>query len=304
MRSDGPIARNVIDDFDAIRKAKRKQRRQQLDLLRDDVLDRYVAYWLARGQLETLTPKTWTSAEDDALRHCYGGTNQARDAVMAAIEKALIPTPYLCPYCLMRQPKSIDHFLPQEAFPEFSVLAWNLILVCETCNRRKSNRLYNPPRSVLNPYFDPIPQSPLLHAMVQIGPKRITLGYFVQSNDPSVTTSFLAMAQRHLHELRLSKDLIREGTSYIATIVNSITAEHASPIAIERLNSILDTRMRGLCEFPTNSWQVAVVEALEECPDFLGYVNDRIASMPRPERARPRRDLTALRIAAAALGQA
>lgn len=58
--------------------------------------------------------------------------------------------------------------------------------------------------------------------------------------------------------------------------------------------------MREWGDYPINCFKLAVIEALEVCPGFLGYVNQRIAAAPRPPRARPLRDLTALRASAVA----
>lgn len=303
MRSDTFVARDVVADFDSVRKVKRKVRRRRLELLRGQVLERYKSYWLARDALETLVAVAWSEKSADALRHCYGGSSEARDAVLEAIEGKLIPEPYLCPYCLMRQPKSLDHFLPQADYPEFSILAWNLVLVCETCNRRKSNTLHVAPRSVLNPYFDPLPATPLLYADIRIRANRVRLKYRIYSDDPTVAPATLALAKRHLDALNLARDLVREGTTYIGTIANAIAAENSTPIDAVRLRTVLDGRMRGLSGFPVNSWQVAVIDAMEQDPDLLQFINLRIAAMPRPERARPRRSLQAVRDAATALGE-
>ncbi len=304
MRLSQLVTRDIIADFDAVRKAKRKPRKRWLALLRAHVLARYSQYWLSRHTLEALPLVNWSDNSADALRHCYSGSNETRNSIMEEIEEALIPFPYLCPYCLMRQPKSLDHFLPQDAYPEFSILCWNLVLVCEPCNRRKSNHLHRAPRSVLNPYFDQIPTTPLLHAQLHVNPNRVTLSYHIDTQDAAVTQDLLAIARRHLTALNLSKDLVREGTSFIGTIVNAIAAENAVPISQERLAAILDSRMRGLNGFPVNSWQVAVIDSMEQCPDLLAFVNARIAIVSRPARPRPLQKVQALKVAAGNLPQA
>nr|WP_152992636.1 HNH endonuclease [Nonomuraea pusilla] len=75
---------------------------------------------------------------------------------------------FQCPLCGRTQVSSLDHFLPKEVFPEFSILADNLVPVCERCNRLKgiecdrSNGLL-----MLHAYFDTFPNDELLHLDIE-----------------------------------------------------------------------------------------------------------------------------------------
>ncbi len=298
MRRDSWAIRDVAADYGAISGAKKKARQRRLEKLRPFVIARFWQYWIAQASPETIAPRDWADANADALRHCYGSGSQSRSAFMKAIEEAVTPTPYFCPYCLLRQPGSFDHFLPQAQFPEFSILSWNLVFVCETCNRRKGEHFVGVPRAILNPYFDPIPDSALLHAKFTIQAGCPRLCFFIATTDPSVPVSFLQLAERHLASLRITKDMVRIATSFVSTIVHSFAAQGSAPITGQKLAEELDKRMHGLSEYPVNHWEAAVVAALESEPGFLAYLNARIAAAPRPPRLRPLIDRSALRTAA------
>ncbi len=62
-----------------------------------------------------------------------------------------------CPMCGSAVTGTLDHFLPKEAFPEFSVMAANLVPACAHCNSSVKGRNYKGATSdewLIHPYFD------------------------------------------------------------------------------------------------------------------------------------------------------
>ena len=59
---------------------------------------------------------------------------------------------------------SVDHYLPKEDFPEFSVMAANMVPACAHCNsgmKRQTFRGVTPNERFLHPYFDTLAGKPL-----------------------------------------------------------------------------------------------------------------------------------------------
>lgn len=299
MRNDPFPQRPYLTDLEQIIEVKRGKIRRRLTRLRAFIPSAYCRFIGARNALDTLPARAWKAEAKAALQHCYSRSSK-RNLIMKELQAQVVPAPFLCPYCLMRQPKSWDHYLPQNHFPEYSVFALNLVLICETCNRRKSDGLVATPRSVLNPYFDVLPMSPVLHAVASLGRHGIRLTFSVGITDPLAPGHMQPLIERHAAELGLLDEYEREGSAYVADVIASITALYRRPISQRTLDRALDAKMRGLHEFPVNSWQGAALEALEIVPNLLDYVNGKIATAPPAPRLRPRRDLTALRAAAAA----
>lgn len=68
-----------------------------------------------------------------------------------------VPIQYrrICPYCGFGDPTDYDHILPKKRFSEYSFIPFNLVQVCVTCNRKKSNNYRNGmQRLFINPYLD------------------------------------------------------------------------------------------------------------------------------------------------------
>lgn len=70
-----------------------------------------------------------------------------------------------CPFCGSLGIGSVDHFLPKDVFPEFSIYSLNLIPACSFCNSDEKGTIYmgdNPPTRFIHPYFDKIGDKAIL----------------------------------------------------------------------------------------------------------------------------------------------
>lgn len=62
-----------------------------------------------------------------------------------------------CPYCgQILALRTLDHFLPQDKYPDFAVLRGNLVPICDSCNGSKGSRVTDGQgnRLVMHPYAD------------------------------------------------------------------------------------------------------------------------------------------------------
>jgi hypothetical protein len=74
-----------------------------------------------------------------------------------------------CPYCGQRDVGTLDHYLPQGSFPEFSVLPSNLIPCCRDCNHKKLEHIPSTSFDQLfHPYFDDWSKLEILKAEIRI----------------------------------------------------------------------------------------------------------------------------------------
>lgn len=62
-----------------------------------------------------------------------------------------------CPFCGgIGTPRNLDHFLPKDSFPQFSILPYNLVPSCRDCNMdgKGSKFATAPEEQVIQPYLD------------------------------------------------------------------------------------------------------------------------------------------------------
>lgn len=73
-------------------------------------------------------------------------------------ERLRLSSPFsICPMCLHRTTKTLDHYLPKDRFGTYTVLPANLIPCCRDCNSEKDEFVgIDRAASLLHPYFDDV----------------------------------------------------------------------------------------------------------------------------------------------------
>lgn len=108
--------------------------------------------------LETIHP-LWSSACDE--RQTVHDMYDSQPALIQQIRNNLMRVNgggklYKCPLCEVNYVYHLDHYIPREEMPEFSVHPLNLIYLCQDCNEKKGTKWLNAAgeRIIFNAYFD------------------------------------------------------------------------------------------------------------------------------------------------------
>lgn len=120
------------------------------------------------GTLHTLIEDVTARDSRDDLQSCYKNKTKPMLEVLEAIRASQNPR-YLerCPYCGITLPRTYDHYLPKERFPEFSIHPLNIMPCCADCNSSKGSRwLQHGDRLFLHYYSDPLPEQRYLFVTV------------------------------------------------------------------------------------------------------------------------------------------
>ncbi|CAI0729487.1 hypothetical protein [Serratia quinivorans] len=102
-----------------------------------------------------------TEAEGDALKYYYSHPPLSHNAINDIRREN---SNSLCPMCGSMHRGTLDHVLPKEIFPEFSVFSRNLVPACK-CNITKGKTTTNNLGArILHPYYDKILSKRLISA--------------------------------------------------------------------------------------------------------------------------------------------
>lgn len=165
--------------------------------------------WIARCELYDASagdagklPK-WAAAAAQAtsFKTLYG--SPAEDAAHAPILKTLRDRSLtLCPMCgEAGTPNTLDHYLPKQDYPDFSILPLNLVPACDICQGHKLARYIGPDgRLFLHPYYDTFLSGRVVELIIHPGynAPRAELRCH-----PVVPNEATALVTRHLEELQL-----------------------------------------------------------------------------------------------------
>ena len=152
----------------------------------------YYTYIALEGSTEIL-PINLSNTQAEFLRHAY--RSRAKKYKLEWIDRLYMSKLLSCPMCGGKGPRTIDHYLPKDWYPEFAVLSYNLVPSCGTCNSKRGS--YNRPQQphpVLHPYFD-VDIFSLLTIDIDLG---ITMGV------PEFTLMFNAYAFSPANQLRVA----------------------------------------------------------------------------------------------------
>ncbi len=135
------IARIEADDVEMIINEKYNPTKTILTGLKPKILERYSKY-IEIETTKRLLPIAFTIDEKSNLTSFYGSKTRTAKKIIDDVLKMQNPNHSdYCLYCGIGEIDQIDHYLPQEHFPEFSILHKNLVPICGTCNEIKGSNI-------------------------------------------------------------------------------------------------------------------------------------------------------------------
>ncbi|HEY1744206.1 MAG TPA: HNH endonuclease [Granulicella sp.] len=224
----------------------------------------------ATETLFRLQPEGFSKLQQNWLKKLYryylaGGKQRlVYDSILASSEFGI------CPYCGQRDTQTLDHYLPQSVFPEFAVLAENLVPCCSACNKEKGeHRPLAATQQVFHPYFDDWSESELLQATLHLGNNAVVT--FAIVNKGNIDADIVARASTHFQTFHLGA---LYSTHAGVELVNSKEEfkEAASSPEPQSLRRELEKRMSKI-KWPFHSWRRALYRELASNEAFLngGY---------------------------------
>lgn len=238
------------------------------------VLKRYKEYNDRRYDLNNISPSTFSKVEKGCLQNCY--TSDTEVSVWLLNEISRVQDKYnkdKCPYCGINSPTTIDHYLPKEIFPEFSVMSYNLVPCCADCNGLKGKKWTNTTtgeRLFINFYFDEIPGEVFLKARISIAGNNAPIVHFSISPPTGTTNTFYQVAQNHYNELKVFTRIENMVSTYISQQLQTnkdrlkIGLEEADLKRLLMVDIHNNERNHG-----RNYWKTAVCRGILECDDFF-----------------------------------
>jgi len=159
--------------------------------------------FLAESQL-SIVQVSDTVKED--LQHCFTVHTQPFLEIQNAIYSPKCNPTGQCGYCVVDTAKTIDHYLPKEEYPEFSVMSENLVPCCGHCNSKKktSSLVFG---SIFNPYYSSIRISQFIQCSLSLTDNILTPSYsFIESDDTRAHLGLLHSHDEKFSVLKKFKD--------------------------------------------------------------------------------------------------
>ena len=247
-----------------------------LKTMRADLLTLYRNYEDNVHKLELLTAFVGFNKDCiEAIQHCYNVNTKPLEALRSVIHTSLgdIGRCY-CPYCLISEPRTIDHYMPKELFPEFSILPINLISCCSDCNNLRNTAWVKASnRTTINAYFDTLENKRFLYAETYFESNIPQIKFIIQNNEgiseyifKIITNHFDLLQLQHRYRNQVGNVISEIHTRFSKPMHRSMTQVQKKSLLIEEANSHRDTN-------GANYWKAAVLEALSNSEQFLSSIS-------------------------------
>ncbi|WP_419868720.1 HNH endonuclease signature motif containing protein [Chryseobacterium sp. CT-SW4] len=185
------------------------------------------------------------------------------------LDKQIATINATCQYCTLNSVETLDHFIPKEEFPEFSVNPLNLLPCCPTCNSKKSYLCFDGEESLfLNLYLDELPNKKYLKAEFDFN-NDIPLVTFSLYNPENIDRINFRTIRNHYERLNLLERMREKSNEIITEIINSLRTYYKLDSDIESLkNFIVDEENENKEAYGYNYWKSVLRLSLIQYDEF------------------------------------
>ncbi|ADM08203.1 hypothetical protein PB2503_00612 [Parvularcula bermudensis HTCC2503] len=271
MRSIPLLAVDATGVFDEIAAAKRQPRRQRIQAVRSKVLTAYEAYNNVVPEVGGLAKVQMTDKQKHAMRHAYTVETQPMTKLRGELlERTIVAR---CPFCGIGETSTLDHYLPKEEYPEFSVFPNNLVPSCSVCNTHKRVLIVDEGTSVrmfLHPCYDSIPDENFLSVRVRMEADALILSYGLRQPIGMALVVFQRL-RTHFSELKLANRYRRMAFEHLGGQYRSLRRTYGPNKNPKR---VAEQLIEGAGDFEDrfgpNYWLARLYRALAADAEFCG----------------------------------
>lgn len=262
------------DTIGSMRNTYRGQptKKPTLEALSDRVKLRYDEYDLKfnANDLIQITRSNWSEEEKEALIYLYESNSRIVSNLKVEIKETQDEhLRQICPNCGILPALEVDHYVPKELYPDFSIYSRNLIWSCKTCNGKKlqywKEATY---RGIINFYIDDIPSFNFLGCKVTSNKGILKASFFIKehklTNHPNII--------KHFDRLKIL-DLYRD---HIPTKLGEIIADlkvYKDEIDERKVKRILLKQyLERRNSFGINDWKVCILREVILRKHYLQYI--------------------------------
>lgn len=269
MRSIPLLVVDAVDVFDKIVAAKHEPQKNLMRMARAEILAAYKAYEDMAPDVGELDIAPLTRQQKDAMQHAYSFKTKP----MAMLRSNLLNRIGVarCPFCGIGESSTLDHYLPKQQYPEFSIFPKNLVPSCAVCNTRKQNRilvLRTNARMFLHPFYDQIPGAAFLIVDVRLAEGALILSYRL-TRPVGVTHELFEHLKSHFNELNLADRYRRMSLEHLGERYPAFRRAYGSSKDLYRVaDGLIEEAENFEQVYGSNYWCAKLYRALANNDDF------------------------------------
>jgi 5-methylcytosine-specific restriction endonuclease McrA len=247
-------------------------RRRMLNL-KDKVFDRYQFYLQNKQTLQEIKPENMMNSDEKKLME----ESYKKSKVFQRVKKQLldnIPKERrgMCPFCMISEPTTMDHYFAESKYPEYIIFAPNLVPCCSNCNSKKGKWLFEEKdefrkRMFIHFYYDVLPTTQFLKAKFYVEDKIPQISFYLDFENETETTEII---KRHFERLDLLKRYRQRSNGILSTECDKVKMILMGNSSVEQCVQLLKIQAQFLEKtFGCNYWETCVYRAMSESEEEL-----------------------------------
>lgn len=251
-----------------IARKKKEDLKKVLEKHKDYMIKRYSIYEKNKNSLENISNSNIVNDDEKKAIHSTFNDSFKVKLRNEIIVKAIKECSGKCPYCGREELKSIDHYLPKDLYPEFTVYPLNLIPVCTNCNSIKGDFLkINNERRIINFYFDKLPNEKFLFANIAFDNKNVknTTKISFEIRQGKIDKEIFEIIEGHFNRFNLINEYKERAIHEISEFYEIQKLNFDEKVLTkEVINKTLDNQIKFFIKtYGVNFWRTALYEAIK-----------------------------------------
>ena len=242
--------------------------RAQMLSLKDKVFDRYQFYLQNKHTLHEIKPiKMMNSYEEKLMKDAYKNSGVFERVKKQLTDNVKKECRGMCPFFMISEPTTIDHYFSESKYPEFIIFAPNLVPCCSPCNSKKGNRLFAEKdtfqkRMFIHFYYDTLPQIQFLKATFYVIDKIPQISFSLDFENETETTEII---KRHFETLNLFERYRLLSNGILSTECDKIKLSLMNNFSLEECVRLLKIQVQAHENtYGRNYWKTCIYRAMSE----------------------------------------
>lgn len=228
------------------------------------VFDRYDGYPSTTVDLDghqSLPQGTFSDFEKELMEESYE-SERFKAKRTEIFDAAKIAKERLCPFCMITEATTLDHYFSQSDFPEYDIFTPNLVPACGDCNSKKSKffRDKKGNRQFLHYYYDDIPSDKFLYCDISYQAGVPVCSFRLELDLALPVSKVIKLQFLYLNLFYRYKD---KSNSYLSTTLETMKEEYDEYGNIDALLPHYVAELKVLRKkYGNNYWKTCILEGL------------------------------------------
>ena len=179
----------------------------------------------------------------------------------------------ICPFCMIGEPATLEHYLPKKKFPEFTLYSKNLIPCCHVCNTYKGVKYINEKgtRRFINYYIDDVENKAFLKSVIRVDDGIPTVDFIIDLCQDDVLYETISS---HFECLHLYERYICRSNSVISSLIDTIVKTYAATDNIDNIINesipLLQLQLNALTkQYGKNYWKASIFRGIIDSKEIF-----------------------------------